>query len=63
LEGLEGVTAATVEVETGRAIVEYREGTLSDRRAIEAIQETVVLPGVRRWLAKLSGARGSLFSR
>jgi hypothetical protein len=63
LEGLEGVTAASVELESGRAIVDYREGTLSDVQAIEAIQDTVVLPGLRRWLALLPGASRSPFNR
>ncbi len=63
LEGLDGVTAARVELDTGRAVVNYREGTLTDVQAIKAIEDTVVLPGLRRWLALLSGTRGSPLSR
>ena len=63
LEGLEGVTAVSVELDTGRTVVEYREGSLTDVQAIEAIQDTVVLPGLRRWLALLPGARRSPFNR
>lgn len=63
LGGLEGVTAVRVELDTGRTVIEYREGTLTDLQAIEAIQDTVVLPGLRRWLALLPGARRSPFNR
>ncbi len=63
LEGLEGVTAASVELDTGRAVVDYREGTLTDVEVIEAIQATVVLPGLRRWLALLPATRRSPFNR
>ena len=63
LEGLEGVKAVRVALETGRTVVEYREGTLSDVQAIEAIQGTVVLPALRRWLGLLPGARRSSFNR
>ncbi len=63
LEGLKGVTAVIVELDTGRAVVDYREGTLTDIQVIEAIQDTVVLPGLRRWLALLPGTRRSPFSR
>ncbi len=57
LEGLEGVVAASVELGTGRALVDYCEGALTDDQAIEAIQDTVLLPGLRRWLALLPGIR------
>ena len=53
LEGLEGVNAARVDLDTGRAVVDYREGTLTDAKAIKAIQDTVVLPNLRRWLSRL----------
>lgn len=51
LEGLDGVVAAKVELATGQAVVDYREGALTDSQALEAISETVVLPGLRRLLA------------
>ena len=54
LEGLEGVTEVSVELDTGKAVVDYREGTLTDIQVIEAIQETVVTPGLRQWLARLA---------
>lgn len=63
LEGLEGVTMARVELETGRAVVDYREGTLVDGQAIEAIEATVVLPGLRRWLAMLPRMRRPTVNR
>ena len=53
LEGLKGVTAARVDLATGRAAVDYREGTLTDEKAIKAIGETVVLPRLRRWMSHL----------
>jgi copper chaperone CopZ len=53
LEGLEGVTSARVDLATGRAVVDYREGTLTDAGAIKAIKSTVVLPRVRRWMSRL----------
>ncbi len=63
LEGLDGVTAARVELDTGRAVVDYREGTLTDVQVIEAIQATVVLPGLRRGLALLPRTRRSSLNR
>ena len=63
LEGLDGVTVARVELETGRAVVDYREGALVDARAIEAIEGTVVFPGLRRWLALLPRTRRSSLNR
>ncbi len=42
-----------MELETGQAFVDYPEGTLTDLQVIEAIQATVVLPGLRRRLALL----------
>lgn len=57
LEGLKGVTAVSVELETGRAVVDYREETLTDDRVIEAVQGTVVASGLRRWLARLPETR------
>jgi hypothetical protein len=42
-----------VDLDTGRAVVDYREGTLTDANAIKAIQDTVVLPNLRRWLSRL----------
>ena len=57
LEGLKGVTAASVELDSGRAVVDYCEGTLTDAQAVESVQDTVLLPGLRRWLALLPGPR------
>ena len=63
LGGLEGVTMARVELETGWAIVGYREGTLVGVQAIEAIEAAVVLPNLRRWLAMLPRTRRPTVSR
>lgn len=52
LEGLEGVVVASVELETGRATLAYREGALTASRVIEAVGSTVLLPGLRRWLGR-----------
>jgi hypothetical protein len=52
-----------VDLDTGRAVVDYREGTLTDAKAIKAIQDTVVLPNLRRWLSRLPRTAGSSFSR
>jgi copper chaperone CopZ len=61
LEGLEGVTTVSVELETGRAVIDYRQGTVTDGQVIGAIRGTVLLPGLRRRLAKLhKGRRASL---
>jgi len=54
LEGLEGVTTVSMDLETGRAVIDYRQGTITDGQAIGAVRDTVLLPGVRRRLAKLS---------
>lgn len=61
LEGLEGVTAVSVDLDTGRAVIDYRQGTITDGQVIGAVRGTVLLPGVRRRLAKLTkGRRASL---
>ena len=63
LEGLEGVTSVRVELDTGRAVIDYREGTATDAQVIAAVQDTVVVPGLRRWLARLSGKQRSSANR
>jgi hypothetical protein len=45
--------SARVDLATGRAVVDYREGTLTDGRAIKAIKGTVVWPRLRRWISRL----------
>jgi len=63
LEGLEGVTTVSVDLETGRAVIDYRQGTITDGQAIGAVRDTVLLPGLRRRLAKLPKGRRASFRR
>jgi hypothetical protein len=63
LEGLDGVSVASVDLETGRAVIDYRQGTLTDRRAIAAVRDTVLFPGLRRQLAKSRKGRRTSFRR
>jgi copper chaperone CopZ len=63
LEGLDGVTAVSVDLVTGQAIVDYREGVVSDARAIDAVQATVILPGIRKMLSRLGATRSRRVNR
>ena len=52
-----------MDLDTGRAVVDYREGSLTDTRAITAIQDTVLLPSLRRWLSRLPRTESSDLNR
>ena len=52
LEGLPGVTAATVDLETGAATAEGR-GNAGEQAAISAVQGTVVLRSLRGILSRV----------
>jgi copper chaperone CopZ len=57
LEGLPGVTRAQVNLEGERATVDYDPHALTIARMVGAIQGTVILPGVRRAMARTARAR------
>jgi len=63
LEGLEGVTTVSVDLETGRAVIDYRQGRVTDGQVIGAVRDTVLLPGLRRRLAKLPTSPRASFKR
>jgi copper chaperone CopZ len=57
LEGLPGVSGATVSLERERAIVEYDPRALTVAGMLAAIRGSVLLPGVRRAIQRTARPR------